>query len=195
MLDLEPATSKMAELIRGVGEDQLYAPTPCPDMSLGDLIEHVGGLSLAFTAAASKTSLEGLAGPSADRSQLNSDWRTRIPEGLVTLAQAWRKDEAWHGFTQAGGVDMPGEVAGLVTLDEVIVHGWDIAAASGQAFTCPDHLLEAVHEFLQASAAENPEGTPGLFAAPVPVADSAPLVDRVIGLTGRDPAWGGAGRS
>lgn len=194
MLDLEPATNNMAELIRGVADDQLHAPTPCPEMSLGDLIDHVGGLSLAFTAAASKASLEGATGPSADMSQLDSDWRTRIPERLAALAQAWRKDEAWEGFTQAGGVDMPGEIAGLVTLDELVVHAWDIAAASGQEYSCPAHLLEAAREFLQASVAENPQGTPGLFDAPVPVADDAPLVDRVIGLAGRDPAWAGARR-
>ncbi|GAB3270513.1 DinB family protein [Arthrobacter pigmenti] len=194
MLDLEPATNNMAELIRGVADDQLQASTPCPDMSLGDLIDHVGGLSLAFTAAASKTSLDGDMGPRADVSQVEPSWRTFIPERLAALAQAWRKDGAWEGFTQAGGVDMPGDVAGLVTLDEVIVHGWDIAAASGQEFTCPPHLLEAAYEFLQASVAENPQGTPGLFDAPVPVADDAPLEDRVIGLTGRDPAWASARR-
>ncbi|WP_026819911.1 TIGR03086 family metal-binding protein [Arthrobacter castelli] len=194
MLDLEPATNTMAELIRGVADHQLYVPTPCPDMSLGDLIDHVAGLSLAFTAAASKTSLEAGAGPSADMSRLNLGWRSYIPKRLAALAQAWRKDEAWEGFTQAGGVDLPGDVAGLVALDEVIVHGWDIAAASGQEFTCPPHLLEVAYGFLQASVAENPQGTPGLFDAPVAVADHAPLVDRVIGLTGRDPAWAGARR-
>jgi hypothetical protein len=29
----------------------------------------------------------------------------------------------------------------------------------------------------------------GLFGPPVPVPADAPLLDRVIGLTGRDPAW------
>ncbi len=31
----------------------------------------------------------------------------------------------------------------------------------------------------------------GLFGAAVPVADDAPLLDRVVALTGRDPAWAG----
>ena len=37
-------------------------------------------------------------------------------------------------MTQAGGVDLPGEVAGLVALNELVVHGWDIATASGQDY-------------------------------------------------------------
>ena len=31
-----------------------WPPTPCPAYTLGDLIEHVGGLALAFSAAADK---------------------------------------------------------------------------------------------------------------------------------------------
>ena len=53
-LDLEPATRRMAELIAGVPTELLDGPTPCPDYSLGDLVEHVGGLALAFTGAATK---------------------------------------------------------------------------------------------------------------------------------------------
>jgi uncharacterized protein (TIGR03086 family) len=190
MHDLEPATKALAGLVGGVRDDQLAGPTPCRDTSLGDLLDHVDGLALAFTSAASKTPLTGGSqGPSADGSRLGPDWRQRITDRLAALAQAWRDPDAWTGTTQAGGVELPGEVAGLVALDEVVVHGWDIAAASGQDFACDPELLEAVHEFVRASAAENPQGTPGLFGPPVPVTDDAPLLDRLIGLTGRDPSW------
>lgn len=190
MLDLEPATKVLAQLVGSIREDQLTAPTPCSETSLGDLLDHVDGLSLAFTAAASKTPLPGGSqAPSADRSQLAPDWRTRIPERLAGLASAWNDGAAWSGMTQAGGVDLPGEVAGVVALDEVVVHGWDIAVASGQEFDCDPYLLQAAYEFVRASVAENPQGSPGLFGPPVPVAVDAPLLDRVIGLTGRDPSW------
>lgn len=190
MLDLEPATRTLAGLVDGIRDDQLRAPTPCRDTSIGDLLNHVDGLSIAFTAAASKTPLDGggQGGPSADASRLGPDWRTRIPERLAALARAWDDEAAWTGMTQAGGVDLPGEVAGIVALDEVVVHGWDIAVASGQEFNCEPDLLQATYEFVRTSAAENPQGTPGLFGPPVPVADDAPLLDRLIGLTGRDPS-------
>ena len=92
-------------------------------------------------------------------------------------------------MTSAGGRDLPGEVAGLVALDEIVVHGWDIAVASGQAFTCEPQLLQATLEFVKSTVAQNPNGSPGLFGPPVPVPDSAPLLDQLIGLTGRDPGW------
>ena len=52
VVDLEPATRRLADLVSGVPDELLTAPTPCPEYSLGDLLEHVGGLALAFTAAA-----------------------------------------------------------------------------------------------------------------------------------------------
>lgn len=194
MIDLHPATLALTGIVTGVGDDQLDARTPCTGSSLGDLLDHVDGLALAFTAAAKKTPVEGdRQGPSADASRLGPDWRTRLPERLATLAAAWADSEAWSGMTAAGGVELPGEVAGLVALNEVIVHGWDLAVASGQPYSAEPALVEAAYGFVQAAVAENPEGSPGLFGPPVPVPDDASLLDRLLGLTGRDPAWRAAG--
>jgi uncharacterized protein (TIGR03086 family) len=108
---------------------------------------------------------------------------------LTQLAAAWRDDSAWTGMTRAGGLDLPGEVAGSVAANEVVVHGWDIAAATGHAYACEPELLQAAYAFVQPTVAQNPNGTPGLFGPPVRVPDDAPLLDRLIGLTGREPAW------
>ena len=134
-IDLKPAVERTADVVRGVRDDQLEGRTPCPAYTVGDLLDHVGGLSFAFTAAATKDVAEtGDQAPSADASRLGDDWRTRIPADLAALADAWRDPEAWTGMTKAGGVDLPGEVAGLVALNEVVIHGWDVARASGQPY-------------------------------------------------------------
>jgi len=88
---------------------------PRPEYTVGDLLDHVAGLSVAFTVAAMKESLPGGAsGPSGDASRLDDDWRTTIPTRLNTLAGAWQEPDAWTGMTVAGPVEMPGEIAGLV---------------------------------------------------------------------------------
>jgi uncharacterized protein (TIGR03086 family) len=189
-LDLEPAAQRMAALVEGVDPAQLGAPTPLPDYTLGDLVEHVGGLALAFTWAARKEFPDGPAmGPSGDAARLGDDWQTRIPDDLRALADAWRDPEAWTGMTQAGGVDLPGEIGGLVALDELVIHGWDVARASGQEFDVDPASLEAVHGFVSGFSDEDRTSDDALFGPVVPVPDGAPLLDRVIGLTGRDPAW------
>ena len=190
MLDLEPATRTLANIVAGVRDDQLTAATPCRDVTVGALLDHVDSFSMAFTAAATKTPLpDGGPGRTPDASRLGTDWRTRIPERLTALADAWRDGAAWTGMTRAGGQDLPGELAGVIALDEVVVHGWDIAAATGQSYACEPGLLEAVQKFVAPTAAQNPGGTPGLFGPPVAVPVGSSLLDRVIGLTGRDPRW------
>jgi uncharacterized protein (TIGR03086 family) len=189
-IDLEPAARRLGALVAAIDDGQLGGPTPCPDYRLGDLLEHVGGFAQAFRAAAAKElGDESGGGPSGDASRLPNDWRTRIPQDLVAMAAAWRDPDAWTGMTRAGGVDLPGEVAGLVALDELVVHGWDVARASGQAYDADPGEVEAVRGFVTPMAEGPPEQRAGLFGPPVPVADDAPELDRLIGLTGRDPAW------
>ena len=191
MIDLEPATRALADVVARVRDDQLEAPTPCPGTSVAGMLDHIDGFALAFTAAAEHTEPPGGSQPPVvDASRLAADWRTRIPARLAALAEAWRVDDAWVGMTKAGGVDLPSEVAGVVALDEVVVHGWDLASATGQQYSVEQAQLDAVFGFVRASAEQNPDGTPGLFGPPVTVPEDAPLLDRVIGLAGRDPAWG-----
>jgi len=187
MLDLEPATRTLTRLLEGVREDQLAAETPCPGHPVATLIQHLEGVGQGFGAAARKDLEGGSQAPEADAAKLPTDWRTSVPESLLALAQAWRAPDAWSGMTRVGGVDLPGDVAGVFALDELVVHGWDIAVATGQRFEVDPQLGEALHGFLRQAVV--PEGTPGLFGPPVPVPDGAPLLDRVLGLTGRSPEW------
>lgn len=186
--DLTPAVRQLTALLDGVTDDQLGAPTPCEKYTLGDIVDHVNGLSLAFASAARKD-LGPMTShaPSGAAGRLEDDWRTRIPVQLAALAEAWSQPEAWDGMTQAGGVDLPGEVAGRVALNEVTVHGWDIARATGQPFAADRESIEACLDFVLPTS--SPEGTPGLFGPAVELPGDAPLVDRLIGLTGRDPSW------
>jgi hypothetical protein len=50
--------------------------------------------------------------------------------------------------------------------------------------------LDAIRAFVeQIAAAPDEERPPGLFGPPVHVTDDAPLLDRVVGLSRRDPTW------
>jgi uncharacterized protein (TIGR03086 family) len=119
---------------------------------------------------------------------LDEDWRTAYPVRLAELAAAWREPTAWEGMSRAGGVDFPGEVAGIVALTEVLIHGWDVAAATGQEYEIDPGTLDGVLPHVTAIASEGP--VEGLFGPAVAVADDAPALDRVIAMSGRDPGWG-----
>ncbi|MFC9976860.1 TIGR03086 family metal-binding protein [Spirillospora sp. NPDC127200] len=186
-IDLGQSARALADVLSGVKDDQLAAPTPCPDYTLGTLIAHVDELCTAFTWAAAKDFPGGATEPPGDAPRLEPEWRTRIPEKLTALAEAWRDPAAWEGMTQAGGVDLPGQVAGVVALDEIVVHGWDIARATGQPYQVPGDAVEACIGLFDPSVLDLPEDGP--FGRPVPVPADAPPLDRLVGLSGRDPNW------
>jgi hypothetical protein len=54
-LDLEPAARQLKTLLSGVTDDQLTARTPCEAYTVGDLLDHLMGLTIAFTMAATKS--------------------------------------------------------------------------------------------------------------------------------------------
>jgi uncharacterized protein (TIGR03086 family) len=186
-LDFAPATTTLARLVTGVGDGQLTARTPCPDYTVADLADHIGGLALAFTASARKDDVPG-GGGSGDGSRLEEGWRERIVAQLAELTDAWQDPAAYDGVTTAGPIEMPAEVAALVALNEVVVHGWDLARATGQRFDADDTHAAACLGFAESfEAPVDDEDAP--FGPPVPVPADADVLDRLIGATGRNPSW------
>lgn len=195
MLDLHPATGVVTRLLDGVSDDQMRDPTPCPGYPVAALLDHLMGLSLAFTWAADKTPVaDRQAGESrpgqATAEHLDPQWRALLPQRLDGLAEAWRDPAAWAGMTDVGGLAMPGEVTGVVALDEVVLHGWDLARATGQPYSCDPISTAAVLEFTRTSARpEHAASRQGVFGPVVDVPADATPFEQALGFAGRDPAW------
>ncbi|MEU3190831.1 TIGR03086 family metal-binding protein [Streptomyces sp. NPDC006992] len=188
-VDLRPTARRAAAVVTGVADDQLGDPTPCAEFAVRDLLQHIGGLAVGLQRTARKEVGEGPAeAPGASSGeQLPGDWRESLPHALADLAVAWSAPDAWTGSTQAGGITLTGTEGGLVTLDELVVHGWDLARATGQEYEPDEQSLRAVHSFLAGAVSE--DGGQGIFGPVVHVAADAPLLDRIVGLAGRDPGW------
>jgi len=185
-LDLGPQTDEVVRIVAGVRDDQLGDRTPCERTPVAAMLDHLVGLTYAFRRAAEKRPLDGA--PSASADALVADWRTRLPEQLSALAEAWRAQSAWEGTASAGGVEMPAPAMAAVALDELVIHGWDLAVATGQPYSVSDADAEACTSFAGA-VGESPEERAGLYGPRVPVPADAPVFDRLLGLTGRDPGW------
>ena len=165
-LDFDPATTTMARLVTGVRDDQLTAPTPCPDYTVADLVDHIGALAFAFTESARKGDVPGWSG-SGRRLPARGRLAGRIAAHLAELAEAWRDPAAYDGITMAGPLEMPAEVAALVAHDEVVVHGWDLARSTGQRFDVEEGAAAACLGFVESfEAPADDEG--GLFGPPSP---------------------------
>ncbi|MET9735789.1 TIGR03086 family metal-binding protein [Streptomyces sp. NPDC006458] len=189
IVDLGAQVRVVAGLVAGVRDEQLADKTPCPGYAVRNLLGHLYGLSVAFRDAARKD-----LGPTTDTSpaervpDVGEGWREELPRALDELAVAWREPGAWEGLTRAGSVDLPGAVAGAVVADELVIHGWDLARATGQAYEPDGAALRSAHGFLLAVAEDAGRGA-GAFGPVVSVAEGAPLLSRAVGLSGRDPGW------
>ena len=192
-LDFDPPVRQLRALLLGVTDEDLTAPTPCPEWTVAALLDHLMGLSWAFAQAARKLTDDGAAGPPPAPSAANlpPHWRSRMPVLLEELATAWKDPAAWTGTAQAGGVTMPAADMGVVAMNELVMHSWDLAQATGQEFAADPRILETLIEFLSQGPAE---GTPGMFGPVVALEDESELLDQALARAGRDPLWRRTGR-
>ena len=190
-LDLRPAVTATAAVVAAVPDDDLTGRTPCPDWSVADLLDHLGGLAVAFTMSARKQPLDMTGGPVVDGSRLEPGWRDRIVSALHELGDTWATTPgAFEGRTEAGPIEMGAEQAALVGLNEVVVHGWDLAAATGAPYDVDPAAATACLAFVRsfeppADASE----ADVLFGPPVPLEDDATPLHQLVAATGRRPDW------
>ncbi|MGP8301159.1 TIGR03086 family metal-binding protein [Streptomyces inhibens] len=188
MIDFAAQTRLVSRLAAQTADDQLDAPTPCEKYAVRHLLGHLVGLTAAFQDVARKE-LGPTTGTSPDafRPDVSPGWRAELDRNLAGMVDAWRAPQAWEGETEAGGVALPGSVAGRVALNELVLHGWDLARATGQEYAPDADSLKVSYALLSAWAEAGTSGP--LFATVVPVPQNAPLLDKVVALGGRRPDW------
>ena len=78
-------------------------------------------------------------------------------------------------------------IAGFAN-DELVVHGWDLAVATGQSYAPGEANVEAAWQ-LVSQIPDVPQAREGLFGPRRPVAEDAAALDRLLSYAGRDPRW------
>lgn len=191
MSHLSTAAEAMASIVRDIEDDQLTAPTPCPDYDVRGLVNHLLFWGPSLAGAGRKEPVPPPAAGEAEVDLTAGDWRGDLLALLAGITEAWAPGGAWEGTTHMGGpTELPAAMIGDMAVGELVVHGWDLARATGQRLDLPEDVLTHLHQAVAATARQGRDM--GIYGPEVPVPDSAPMLDRVLGLTGRDPAWAGA---
>ena len=188
MSHLSPAAEAMAAVVRVITPDQLTNPTPCTEYDVRKLVNHLLFWGPSLEGAGRKESVPPPAAAEADVDLTAGDWRGDLLAQLDRTAKAWAPPPAWEGTTYMGGPhELPAAMIGDMITGELVVHGWDLAQATGQRLDLQadllTHLLDAVAEGAEQGRAM------GIYGPEVPVPARAPTLDRILGITGRDPAW------
>ena len=185
--DLADAARAAAAVARGAAGTPLDSPTPATGWDLRTLVDHwVLYTSHGLEHRARRADLpEELV--SRDFAA-EPDWPQRYAAQLDRALAAWRDPAAWEGdIDLGGGSTMPAEAIAGMNLAELVLHGWDVAAATGQTIDVAPGTARAVLAAVE-QCAEMMRQYDG-FAAALPVDDDMPPLDRALRLSGRDPHW------
>jgi uncharacterized protein (TIGR03086 family) len=181
------AAKTTSTVIGNISVDQLEARTPCSEFTVRQLINHLLFWGPSLAGAAHKETVPP-AGTSEEDVDLTDDWPVKLAAQTDALAAGWSEPRAWQGETTMGGpTAMPADMVGAMVVGELVVHTWDLARATGQQPVWDDDLLSFLLPELAATAEQGRQM--GIFGPAVAVPDTSPLLDRILGLTGRDPHW------
>ena len=174
---LASALEEAGRLVEGIGSDQWDLPTPCAEWSVRDLTGHVVAGNRMF-ARALRDDLPPAPLVEQDR------YAPALRESAEELLTALAAPGALQRVVMVPFGRVPGIVALHLRLVEALVHGWDLATATGQAVRFDDEPAERALEFSQAQLSKVPaERSP--FGPPQPVDPHAPALGRLAGLLGR----------
>jgi uncharacterized protein (TIGR03086 family) len=170
------------ELIAGITPQQWSRPTPCTDWDVRTLVTHLSDGNHRFATAlgegSSSTSHPPQAGPTGD------DLVTAYRDSADTVVAAFRQPGALARMVTVPFGTVPGAVAVHLRLTEALVHGWDLAQATGQVAAFPEDLAEQELTFTRDALGALPPGR-SPFAPPTPAPDTAPALDRLAACLGR----------
>jgi uncharacterized protein (TIGR03086 family) len=188
MSHLSNAADAMAAVARSITDDQLANKTPCTEYDVRALVNHLLFWGPSLAGAGRKEYIPQPAAAESDVALAAGDWRGRLLALLDDITSSWAPPRAWEGETRMGTPHaLPALVMGDMIVGELAVHGWDLTVATGQRLALPADLLAHLHDTMSAGVAQGREM--GLYGPEVAVPADAPALDRILGLTGRDPAW------
>jgi uncharacterized protein (TIGR03086 family) len=179
----------LAPVLGGITAEQLHDPTPCTELDVEQLRDHVVGWLATFAA--------GFADPDGQAPRAGLDgYQAPADPAAAARAAARVIDTAIRGGAaqrplRLGSSAMPGDMALSMILWEYQVHGWDLARATGQPWSPPPAAAEESLAFAPGMLTPDYQGEGKAFAPRVPVPGGAPPLDRLLGLSGRQPGWPG----
>jgi uncharacterized protein (TIGR03086 family) len=167
------------DLVAGLTPDDLHAATPCARFDVSDVLAHMVGGATVFAAA-----FRGDPTPPSDGAAPPHDLVAAFPEAMLRLAAAVRSPGAMERTIASPFGEMPGETfARLVALDG-LVHGWDLAIASGQPYDPPADVVAAVEAFARDAITDDLRDG-DTFAVASDPGPEATRLERVVAFTGR----------
>jgi uncharacterized protein (TIGR03086 family) len=161
-------------VLQRLTDDDLPRPTPCSEYTVADIGQHLlRSMALLASVAGEQIAPPAWGTPDAD-----------VAAAAEAALAAWRR-RGLDGSVAVGRNVLPASLAAELIPLELLVHGWDIAQATGRDIdvspAVAGYILDRAHELIT----EDKRGRS--FAAEVPAGPGATVLQRLIAFTGRVP--------
>ena len=178
---IDRALAATGRIVDGVPDGGWSAPTPCPDWDARALTNHlVGGLRMFATAVAGG---DGAAGFDVD--WLGDDPKAAYRDAAPGASAAWHADGALDGVVRISLGPIPGRLAAVVHLTEIVVHGVDLAVATGQEHAVDEDLCAELLATMHDMGGIDAFRVPDVFGPEVAPPQDAPASRRLLAYVGR----------
>lgn len=171
-------------LVRGVRLDQLTLPTPCSELDVRALLAHL--VATVHRAAAVGKGVDATTVPWSVPQVPGDDWGSAYAEAIDAVWAVWRDGtDRLDRPVRAPFGEVPGRAALMAYTSETLVHGWDLAVATGQHTEADPALATPVLAVMERFLPADPRGGHVPFAAPVPPRAGAGPTERLANWCGR----------
>jgi uncharacterized protein (TIGR03086 family) len=181
---IEQACASTDRFVAGVTADQFGLPTPCTEWDVRALLNHLLGVLALHRGLLTDQppAVNMVPGGLPDVDLVGSDPIGAYRAGVAAVLQATDADSLAKPHDTPLGA-MPGALlCGFSTLD-ILVHGWDLARATGQGPTLDANLAEQVLGFARQTITDDTRAPH--IQPQVPVAVGASATDRLVAYMGR----------
>jgi uncharacterized protein (TIGR03086 family) len=185
--NVERVLNEAHEMIAAASTADLAKPTPCEAWNVGELIEHMTSVVARFGTGFSgaPVTMPAVPGGSATHDDLTASYRRAVDALLAALRVPGALDKT---------LKLPfGEMAGTQALGIVIgdqsIHTWDLAKSVGKPYTMNEQVASSVLAMMHQLIAANPgaRGEGRGFGYEVPCSADAPIQERLLAFSGRQP--------
>lgn len=169
------------EIVAAVRPEQLDGPTPCGPWTLRQLLGHMIGHNIGWAAAANG---DPVGAPAWDRLDV-TDPSVEYEASAQAVAAAFAEPRA-DPIEVYGYGTLPLSTGMGMHIVDYVVHGWDVARSIGYPWDYDEELVEAAYRIMLRFPTNRPSKA---FDVMVPIADDAPVTDKLMAYVGRDPQW------
>jgi len=176
---LDRVCTAVGDLVAGVAPGQWPDPTPCAEWDVSELVDHLIAGNRRFAVLLRDRPKAEPAGPEAD-----GDRAAAYRTSAAALRSAFSAPGALERTYQSPIGPAPGLILVYLRIAEQLLHGWDLAQATGQHPNLPEDLSGSALARSRAQLGDaSREGMP--FDAPQPVPADAPAIDQLAAFFGR----------